>query len=97
MDQHNGMEKREYAVILAHKSKNNTLFVIVKGLLLFVCTDNISKTFYKIYIIYIYFKYISNISLLFLPTHSWQASAYCVHLKQNSSAALTALAADAGH
>ncbi len=62
------MEKRKYAIILAHKSKNNTLFVIVKGLLLFMCTENISKTFYKIYI---YFKYISNISLLFLPTHSW--------------------------
>ncbi len=43
------MEKLNYAVIFALKSKNNTLFVIVKGLLLFVCTHNISKTFYKIY------------------------------------------------
>ncbi len=36
-----------YAVIFAHKS--NTSFVTVKGLLLFVCTHNINKTFYKIY------------------------------------------------
>ncbi len=36
-----------YAVIFAHKSKSNTSFVTVKGLLLFVCTDNINKTFYK--------------------------------------------------
>ncbi len=35
------------AVILAHKSKSNTSFVTVKGLLLFVCTHNINKTFYK--------------------------------------------------
>ncbi len=38
-----------YAVIFAHKSKSNTSFVTVKGLLLFVCTDNINKTIYKIY------------------------------------------------
>ncbi len=47
----------------------------------------------------------SNISLLFPPNTFMvitfagalqQASTYCVHLKQNSSAALTALAAAAG-
>ncbi len=38
-----------YAIIFAHKSKSNTSFVTVKGLLLFVCTHNINKTFYKIY------------------------------------------------
>ncbi len=39
----------KYAVISAHKGKSNTLFGIVKGLLLFVCTHNINKTcFYKI-------------------------------------------------
>ncbi len=37
-----------YAVIFAPKSKSNTSFVTVKGLLLFVCTNNINKTFYKI-------------------------------------------------
>ncbi len=37
------------AVIFASKSKSNTSFVTVKGLLLFVCTHNINKTFYKIY------------------------------------------------
>ncbi len=39
-----------YAVIFAHKSKSNTSFVTVKGLLLSVCTHNINKTFYKIYL-----------------------------------------------
>ncbi len=37
------------AVIFAHKGKSNTSFGSVKGLLLFVCTHNIKKTFYKIY------------------------------------------------
>ncbi len=37
------------AVIFASKSKSNTSFVTVKGLVLFVCTYNINKTFYKIY------------------------------------------------
>ncbi len=37
-----------YTVIIAHKSKSNTSFVTVKGLLLFVCTHNINKTYYKI-------------------------------------------------
>ncbi len=37
-----------YAVIFAHKGKSNTSFGTVKGLLLFVCTHNINKTFYKI-------------------------------------------------
>ncbi len=36
-----------YAVIFAHKGKSNTSFGTVKGLLLFVCTHNINKTFYK--------------------------------------------------
>ncbi len=38
-----------YSVIFAHKGKSNTSFGTVKGLLLFVCTHNINKTFYKIY------------------------------------------------
>ncbi len=38
-----------YNVIFAHKGKSNTSFVTVKGLLLFVCTHIINKTFYKIY------------------------------------------------
>ncbi len=38
-----------YAVIFAHKGKSNISFGTVKGLLLFVCTHNINKTFYKIY------------------------------------------------
>ncbi len=37
------------AVIFASKSNSNTSFVTVKDLLLFVCTHNINKTFYKIY------------------------------------------------
>ncbi len=37
------------AVFFASKSKSNTSFVTVKGLVLFVCTHNINKTFYKIY------------------------------------------------
>ncbi len=37
------------AVIFASKSKSNTSFVTLKGLVLFVCTHNINKTFYKIY------------------------------------------------
>ncbi len=36
-----------YVVIFAHKSKSNTSFVTVKGLLLFVCTHNIKKRFIK--------------------------------------------------
>ncbi len=39
----------KYAVIFAHKGKSNTSFGTVKGLLLFVYTHNINKTFYKIY------------------------------------------------
>ncbi len=38
-----------YTVIFAHKGKSNTSFGTVKGLLLFVCTHNINKTFYKLY------------------------------------------------
>ncbi len=40
-----------YAVIFAHKAKSrpNTSFGTAKGLLLFVCTHNINKTFYNIY------------------------------------------------
>ncbi len=36
-------------LIFALKSKSNTSFGTVKDLLLFVCTHNINKTFYKIY------------------------------------------------
>ncbi len=39
----------KYVVIFAHKGKSNTSFGTVKGLLLFVCTYNINKTFYKIF------------------------------------------------
>ncbi len=42
-----------YTVIFDHKSKSNTSFVTVKGLLLFVCTHNVNKTFYKIYQIHV--------------------------------------------
>ncbi len=45
-----------YAVLFAHKGKSNTSFGTVKGLLLFVCTRNINKTFYKIYKIILYNK-----------------------------------------
>ncbi len=38
-----------YSLIFAHKGKSNTSFGTVKDLLLFVCTHNINKTFYKIY------------------------------------------------
>ncbi len=35
-----------YAVIFTRKSKSNTLFGTVKGLLLVVCTHNINKTLF---------------------------------------------------
>ncbi len=38
-----------FGLIFAHKGKSNTSFGTVKGLLLFLCTHNINKTFYKIY------------------------------------------------
>ncbi len=34
-----------YDIIFAHKSKSNTSFVTVKGLLLFVCTHNNQQNF----------------------------------------------------
>ncbi len=53
----------KYIVIVAHKGKNNTSFGTVKGLFLFVCTDNIKKT--------LCFSKIKKTNRMRLSSRSW--------------------------
>ncbi len=57
----------KYAVIFAHKGKNNTLFGTVKGLFVLVCTHNINKTLCVS-------KIKKTNRMQFLPSRSWKSA-----------------------
>ncbi len=57
----------KYAVIFAHKGKNNTFFGTVKGLFVFVCTHNINITLCVC-------KIKKTNRMQFLPSRSWRSA-----------------------